>query len=79
MSRSGRVPGLKDKATMTAAIAALSEAGWLRPDESPTGGRPRSDYIVNPRSAILWRGPMASWRDRLKEIDLDPFRIFPMG
>ena len=49
MSRSARIPGIKDKAAMKAAIDALTEAGWLRPDETPTGGRPRSDFLVNPK------------------------------
>jgi len=53
MSRSARIPGIKDKAAMKAAIGALVEAGWLRQDETPTGGRRRSDFLVNPKVKLL--------------------------
>jgi putative DNA primase/helicase len=49
LSRNRCVPGLNDPATVAAAIKILVEAGWLRPDDTPTGGRPRGDYTVNPR------------------------------
>ena len=36
-----------------AAAAVLVDAGWLRADEAPSGGRPRKDYLVNPKVGNL--------------------------
>lgn len=47
-----RIPGLRKTEAVKAASSYLCDAGWLVPVE-PTGrgGRPRGDFIVNPR---LW-------------------------
>jgi hypothetical protein len=51
-----RLPGLREAQPIHAAAARLVEAGWLFEParDGSTGGRPRSDYPVNPR---LWDAP----------------------
>ena len=49
-----RLPGLRDSDAVKAACRYLAEARWLieAPGTGrPQGGRPRGDYLVNPR---LW-------------------------
>jgi hypothetical protein len=53
VKRSAGLPGLRDVAAVEAAAAVLVEAGWLRADEAPSGGRPRKDYLVNPKVGNL--------------------------
>jgi hypothetical protein len=48
VKRSAGLPGLKDVRAIESAAAVLMDAGWLRPDEARSGGRPRKDYLVNP-------------------------------
>jgi hypothetical protein len=48
--RSWRLPGLRETADVAAAINVLLEARWLvRPQVAHERGRPREDYVVNPR------------------------------
>jgi hypothetical protein len=48
--RSWCLPGLREATDVAAAISALVEARWLmRPQTSGERGRPREDYVVNPR------------------------------
>jgi hypothetical protein len=48
--RSWRLPGLRETADVAAAINVLREARWLvRPQVAHERGRPREDYVVNPR------------------------------
>lgn len=53
LMRRAAIPGLKGKQATDKAINQLVEAGWLRPEASATAGRPRRDYLVNPRIADL--------------------------
>jgi len=47
-----RLPGLRDSGAVKAACRYLVEAHWLiDASHTPTGGRPRGDYLVNP---ALW-------------------------
>jgi hypothetical protein len=49
LRRSARLPGLRDDKPISAALAFLADAGWLRPDPGHGIGRPRKDYRVNPK------------------------------
>lgn len=48
VGRTAGLPGLKSGHAVEAAIEVLIEADWLRPDVTPSGGRRRKDYLVNP-------------------------------
>ncbi len=48
--REGRLPGLRDAATIREACDVLVDADWLRPPPKGDGsGRPKAAYAVNPR------------------------------
>ena len=47
-----RLPGLRESDPVKQACRYLADAGWLTRDETPTGGRPRGDWTVNP---LLWQ------------------------
>jgi hypothetical protein len=51
IARVAKLPGLKDSNAVDAAVNHLIEAGWLFPDFKNIigAGRPRKDYIVNPK------------------------------
>jgi hypothetical protein len=49
--RTAKLQGLRQAEAFSAAVKVLVEADWLRPIHEPTGGRPKSDYSVNP---LLW-------------------------
>ncbi len=50
-----RLPGLRESDPVKAACRFLTEAGWLSEDPGTGGpGRPRGDYIVDPR---VWDAP----------------------
>jgi hypothetical protein len=52
LRRKARLPGLREADKVKLALTVLVEADWLRPafDRSGTStGRPREDYLVNPR------------------------------
>ncbi len=52
IEREGRLPGLRDSASIKAALDDLVEAGWLFPPDKPGGsGRPRVDYKTN---SLIW-------------------------
>ena len=46
-----RLPGLRESDPVKQACRYLADASWLTQDATPTGGRPRGDWTVNPR---LW-------------------------
>ncbi len=46
-----RLPGLRESDPVKEACRYLADARWLTRDETPTGGRPRGDWTVNP---LLW-------------------------
>lgn len=51
LRRQAGLPGLEDAGKVSAALAYLVDAGWLRPDFTGAGGstgRRRQDYLVNP-------------------------------
>jgi len=51
LRHTAKLPGLRDAEPIDAAIAALVEAHWLKPDPNREGGsvgRQRKDFIVNP-------------------------------
>ena len=52
VKRSAGLPGLRDMPAVEAALAVLVDANWVRTD-SETGGRPRKDYLVNPKVFAL--------------------------
>ena len=52
LRREARLPGLTTAGAVVAALDYLEEAGWVWPAPSREGdkpGRPRGDYIVNPK------------------------------
>jgi putative DNA primase/helicase len=56
VKRSAGLPGLRDMPAVEAAITVLVDANWVRADSDLSGGRPRKDFLVNPKVFALLEG-----------------------